>query len=71
MSRAAIDLNHLGAQRIIGSYLLDTEDGPAIFDCGPSSCVDSLKTGLRERGLELPDVRHLLLSHNHHDHAGG
>ena len=65
-----IDLHHQGATRVIGSYLLDTEDGPALHDCGPSTCVDALKAGLRERGLELTDVRHLLLSHIHLDHAG-
>ena len=30
----------------------------------------ALKAGLAERGLELGDVRHLLLSHIHFDHAG-
>jgi glyoxylase-like metal-dependent hydrolase (beta-lactamase superfamily II) len=65
-----IDLLHQGAERVIGSYLLDTTDGPALFDCGPSSCLDRLKNGLRERGLELTDLRHLLLSHIHLDHAG-
>ena len=61
---------HLGAERVIGSYVLDTEDGPALFDCGPSTDVERLKEGLRGRGLELGDVRHLLLSHIHLDHAG-
>jgi len=64
-----IDLHHQGP-RIIGSYLLETEDGPALFDCGPTTCVEHLKTGLAERGLALTDVRHLLLSHIHLDHAG-
>jgi len=67
---APIDLHHLGAERVVGSYLLDTEDGPAVFDCGPSSRLESLKAGLRGHGLELRDVRHLLLSHIHLDHAG-
>jgi glyoxylase-like metal-dependent hydrolase (beta-lactamase superfamily II) len=67
---APIDLRHQGAERVIGAYLLDTEDGPALFECGPSSCVESLKAGLRRRGLDLRDVRHLLLSHIHLDHAG-
>jgi glyoxylase-like metal-dependent hydrolase (beta-lactamase superfamily II) len=65
-----IDLLHLGRERVIGSYLLETEDGPALFDCGPANCVPRLQEGLRERGLELTDVRHLLLSHIHLDHAG-
>jgi glyoxylase-like metal-dependent hydrolase (beta-lactamase superfamily II) len=70
MAPEPIDLRHQGADRVIGSYLLDTEDGPALFDCGPSSALDGLKDGLRERGLELTDIRHLLLSHIHLDHAG-
>ena len=32
--------------------------------------VAHLKAGLAERGLELTDIRHLLLSHIHLDHAG-
>jgi glyoxylase-like metal-dependent hydrolase (beta-lactamase superfamily II) len=65
-----IDLHHQGCERVIGSYLLETDDGPALHDCGPSTCVERLKHGLQERGLELADVRHLLLSHIHLDHAG-
>lgn len=65
-----IDLHHQGRPHTIGSYVLDTADGPALFDCGPASTVDALKAGLAERGLELRDVRHLLLSHIHLDHAG-
>ena len=64
-----IDLHHQ-APGIVGSYLLETEDGPALFDCGPTTCIPHLKAGLAERGLDLSDVRHLLLSHIHLDHAG-
>jgi glyoxylase-like metal-dependent hydrolase (beta-lactamase superfamily II) len=65
-----LDLRHLGHERVIGSYLLETEDGLALQDCGPTTCVPELKARLAERGLELRDVRHLLLSHIHLDHAG-
>jgi glyoxylase-like metal-dependent hydrolase (beta-lactamase superfamily II) len=65
-----IDLFHVGAARTVGVYLLDTSTGLALFDCGPSSCIPALKRGLAERGVELGDVRHLLLSHIHLDHAG-
>jgi glyoxylase-like metal-dependent hydrolase (beta-lactamase superfamily II) len=64
-----IDLHHQSA-RVIGVYLVETSDGLALFDCGPASCLPALKAGLAERGLELTDVRHLLLSHIHLDHAG-
>jgi glyoxylase-like metal-dependent hydrolase (beta-lactamase superfamily II) len=65
-----IDLHHRGTERVIGSYLVETDDGPALFDCGPTTAIPALKAGLGERGLELTDVRHLLLSHIHLDHAG-
>jgi len=68
--REPLDLLHLGRERVIGAYLLDTPDGPALFDCGPTTCVPALKEGLQGRGLELQDVPHLLLSHIHLDHAG-
>jgi glyoxylase-like metal-dependent hydrolase (beta-lactamase superfamily II) len=64
-----IDLHHID-ERVIGVYLLETLDGPALFDCGPTSCLPYLKAGLADRGLDLTDIRHLLLSHIHLDHAG-
>jgi glyoxylase-like metal-dependent hydrolase (beta-lactamase superfamily II) len=65
-----IDLHHQGRERSVGCYLLDTEDGPALCDCGPASTIAALKSGLDQHGLALTDVRHLLLSHIHLDHAG-
>ena len=70
MTLAPIDLLHLGATRNVGCYLLETDDGPALFDCGPTTCLPALKAGLAERGIELGEIRHLLLSHIHFDHAG-
>ena len=67
---APIDLHHQGVERVIGAYLVETSDGLAIFDCGPTSALPTLVAGLRERGVALADVRHLLLSHIHLDHAG-
>jgi glyoxylase-like metal-dependent hydrolase (beta-lactamase superfamily II) len=55
---------------VIGCYLLETQDGLALFDCGPTSCLSALERGLARHELVLSDVRHLLLSHIHLDHAG-
>jgi glyoxylase-like metal-dependent hydrolase (beta-lactamase superfamily II) len=65
-----VDLRFGGGDRAIGVYVVETADGPALFDCGPATTLPHLKSGLRERGLELTDLRHLLLSHIHFDHAG-
>ena len=65
-----LDLHHLGDERVIGVYLVETVDGLALQDCGPSTCIPELKQRLAERGQALTDLRHLLLSHIHLDHAG-
>src|SRR6478609_9159954 len=70
MTAQPLDLLHLGDPRRIGAYLLETDDGLALFDCGPASCVPALRVALADRGVELRDVQHLLLSHIHLDHAG-
>jgi glyoxylase-like metal-dependent hydrolase (beta-lactamase superfamily II) len=64
-----LDLEHLGRERVIGSYLLAGEE-PALVDCGPASCLDALRAGLAVHGLEVGELRHLLLTHIHLDHAG-
>jgi glyoxylase-like metal-dependent hydrolase (beta-lactamase superfamily II) len=65
-----IDLHFRGYRRAIGVYLVETSDGPTLFDCGPTTTLVQLREGLRERGLGLTDIRHLFLSHIHLDHAG-
>ena len=64
LRRGPIDLHHQ-AERVIGVYLVETDDGLALFDCGPTTCLETL-----EREVDLGEVRHLLLSHIHLDHAG-
>jgi glyoxylase-like metal-dependent hydrolase (beta-lactamase superfamily II) len=64
-----LDLRHLGRERVIGSYLLAGGE-PALVDCGPASCLDALRGGLAAHGLEIGDLRHLVLTHIHLDHAG-
>ena len=70
LSPDPIDLHHQGTERVIGSYLVETRDGPAIFDCGPASTSTRCGRGSRARRSSSRDVRHLLLSHIHLDHAG-
>ena len=69
MEPALLDLRHLGRERVIGSYLLPGDE-PALVDCGPASCADALRDALAGHGLRVGDLRHLLLTHIHLDHAG-
>jgi len=64
-----IDLLHLGHTRGTAVYLLEGDE-PAIVDCGPEVCIGGLKAGLAEHGLALADLRHIVLTHIHLDHAG-
>jgi glyoxylase-like metal-dependent hydrolase (beta-lactamase superfamily II) len=42
----------------------------ALIDPGPTSCLDTLELGLQAHGIRWDDVRHILLTHIHLDHAG-
>jgi glyoxylase-like metal-dependent hydrolase (beta-lactamase superfamily II) len=70
MNLNPVDLLHQGLARNVGCYVVETDDGLALYDCGPTPCIPALKAGLAERELELGDISHLLLSHIHFDHAG-
>ena len=70
MSHEPLDLLHCGDARRIAAYLVETDDGPVLFDCGPTTCLPALRDALGARGMEIRDLRHLLLSHIHLDHAG-
>ncbi len=65
-----LDLNFGGRPQAVGVYIVDTDDGLALFDCGPTATLPALESGLAEHGLRIEDIRHLLLSHIHLDHAG-
>ncbi|KAB8140166.1 MBL fold metallo-hydrolase [Chloroflexia bacterium SDU3-3] len=64
-----IDDLHLGREHVIGTYLLRGEQ-PALVDPGPACCLPALEAGLAAQGLSFYDVRSLLLTHIHLDHAG-
>jgi len=65
-----VDLNHLGRSSVIGAAVLELDDGVAIVDPGPSSTAPVLRAGLAGSGIQVSDVRWLLVTHVHLDHAG-
>jgi glyoxylase-like metal-dependent hydrolase (beta-lactamase superfamily II) len=65
-----IDLHFSGHEHAIGVYVVETDDGPALFDTGPTSTLSTLNDGLAVQGLAWSDLRHVLLSHIHLYHAG-
>ena len=65
-----LDLNFSGVKGVIGSVILHGPVGAAIIDPGPSSTLPALRAGLERAGIGLADVRAILLTHIHLDHAG-
>jgi glyoxylase-like metal-dependent hydrolase (beta-lactamase superfamily II) len=65
-----LDLEFLGHPGVIGTGVLRGRDGVWLVDPGPSSALAGLEKGLAAHGVSLADVRGLLLTHIHLDHAG-
>ena len=65
-----IDLNFMGTEKVIASFLLLGEGSAAIVETGPTSCLDHLRGGLEANGVSPGDVREVFLTHIHLDHAG-
>lgn len=64
-----IDLEHLELEGAIACYLVDGLE-PTIIDPGPTTTVDRLTEELARLGVGPRDLRNVLLTHIHLDHAG-
>lgn len=64
-----IDLN-FGVAGTIASFFVRSDDGPVLVETGPDSTYPALERGLQEAGTSPAEVRHVLLTHIHLDHAG-
>jgi glyoxylase-like metal-dependent hydrolase (beta-lactamase superfamily II) len=64
-----IDDLHLGIPEVVGTYLV-LGDEPALVDPGPTNTLSNLEAGLARNGLSFDDIRAILLTHIHFDHAG-
>lgn len=65
-----IDLNFQGEGHSIASFLLKSESGLILVETGPFSTYNKLKAEIKALGFRIEDVKHVLLSHIHFDHAG-
>lgn len=65
-----LDLNFQGFAKAIASYLVVGPEGPVLVETGPASTLPALTEALDEHGFEPHDVRHVLITHIHLDHAG-
>jgi glyoxylase-like metal-dependent hydrolase (beta-lactamase superfamily II) len=65
-----IDLNFLGRPQIIATAILHGPSGVALIDPGPERTLPTLTSELTRKGIRFEDVRQVLLTHIHLDHAG-
>jgi glyoxylase-like metal-dependent hydrolase (beta-lactamase superfamily II) len=65
-----IDLEFMGTEEIIASFLLTGGNSAAIVETGPSTCIENLLRGLEDNGVAPEDVEKVLLTHIHLDHSG-
>jgi glyoxylase-like metal-dependent hydrolase (beta-lactamase superfamily II) len=72
MKIETIDLDFMGTEQVIASFLLLAEDGTsaALVETGPTTCLDRIIAGLKEHGVPHEEVRQVFLTHIHLDHAG-
>jgi glyoxylase-like metal-dependent hydrolase (beta-lactamase superfamily II) len=65
-----VDLDFQGMRGVIATGVVTDPAGVTLVDPGPTSCLDTLRRALGDAGIRLEDVRHVLLTHIHLDHAG-
>lgn len=65
-----LDLHFQDYSEAIGSFAIESEDGLILIESGPFSTFNSLQKELKKMGYSFEDVKHVLLTHIHFDHAG-
>lgn len=72
MSIEVITLDHQfrGQDNSIGSFLIESTDGLILVESGPHSTYPVLQKAIVSARYKVEDIKHVLLTHIHFDHAG-
>jgi glyoxylase-like metal-dependent hydrolase (beta-lactamase superfamily II) len=65
-----LDTYALGAPGTVGAYLIKGPK-PALVDCGYATSAERVLEGMAEAGVMPSEVRYVIPTHVHLDHAGG
>ena len=65
-----LDIKFLDEPHVIANYLIESTDGLILIETGPETAFEHLKEAIRAEGFDWKDVKHVLLTHIHFDHAG-
>ncbi|HRQ14518.1 MAG TPA: MBL fold metallo-hydrolase [Promineifilum sp.] len=65
-----LDTHFQGMAQVTAVYLLVGPDGPVLIETGPGSTLPAVISALAAQGFRPRDIKHVLLTHIHLDHAG-
>ncbi len=67
----AIDTGFRGTPGAVAAFLIVGPDGLGLIETGPTTVRENLLAGIRDAGHDPADVRDVVVTHIHLDHAGG
>ncbi len=70
MNIHTIDLDFQQVAQTIAAYLVMGPEGLALVETGPGSTLPTLLDQLAQLGVRPGDIKHVLVTHIHFDHAG-
>ncbi len=65
-----IDLKFQGVEGLIAAFLIESGGELALIETGPASTLAVLREGIECLGFSVADVKKVLVTHIHLDHAG-
>jgi len=68
--KIAGNIYYVGASDL-SSYLITTPKGHILLDSGLKETVPLIRAGIEKLGFRVADIKYLINSHAHYDHAGG
>ena len=63
-------LRFIGIPGLIASFLIESGGEYALIETGPGSTLETLRTAIREAGVDESAIKKIFVTHIHLDHAG-
>ncbi|MBL9178413.1 MAG: MBL fold metallo-hydrolase [Verrucomicrobiaceae bacterium] len=65
-----LDLHFLGKPGLIAAYLVESGGEYALIETGPGSTLETLRTAIRDAGVDESVIKKIFVTHIHLDHSG-